>query len=232
MTAPTVLRRRATAVVAALALAASTGCTVPTDEVARPIEDAPVDLLDVSTTTVELVPEEEVEFVLNLYFYDDLDQLVAVKRPFPEQTPFLVDVLASLGAVTPEEQEDIPGISTRLLADGALRLADADTEDTGIATVIDDTNLYRALEADRLQRIYSQIVCTLTGARTELLAVQIVDADGVIPVQSQADASVIEGPVGPEQLNNCRTVADIEAEAIAAAEAEAGEDEGAEEDDG
>lgn len=195
------------------------GCTVPTDDVARQIDDVPEDLLDVTTTTVEVVPEEEVAFVLNLFFYDDLDQLVAVKRPFPEPSPPLVDVLAALGGVTPEEQEEIPGISTRLLADGSLRLGAADVESTGIATVNDDTNLYRDLEPDRLQRVYSQIVCTLTAANSNLSTVQIVDADGVIPVQSLADASVIEGPVGPEQLNNCQTAADIEAEAVAAAEA-------------
>ncbi len=219
--------RRGFVAVGALALAAATGCSIPVDDVARPIDDAPVDLLAVTTTTPEVVPEEEVEFVISLYFYDDLDQLVEVKRP-TEESPPLVDVLAALVANTPEEQEEIPGIGTRLLADGSLRLVEADTGGTGIATVSDDTNLYRDLQADRLQRVYSQIVCTLTKANSELFTVQIVDEQGPIPVQSLLDASVIEGPVDPVQLNDCRTAADIEAEAVAAAEedAEATEEDG------
>ena len=66
----TALHRRTRAFPAVLLSMAAlvAACTIPTDDVARPIEDGPEDLLDITTTTVEVVPAEEIEFVLNLYF--------------------------------------------------------------------------------------------------------------------------------------------------------------------
>ncbi|MEL7156596.1 MAG: hypothetical protein AAFN30_08355 [Actinomycetota bacterium] len=217
------LRAWALALAGLLLLAA---CSVPTDERARAIDDAPAEVLEGTTTTVEEISEDEVEFVVKLFFYNEQNQLLVVDRPSDEQ-PLLDDVLLSLVANTPEEQDQYPGINTRLLATPPpLRVFELNT-DEGVLTVLDEGNQYRGFETtnpERVQRVFSQVVCTMTEVRSDISAVRIIDGEGDIRVQSTQDGAVIEGPVSREAVNECKTAEQLAAEAAEEAEAADGED--------
>ncbi len=223
---PSRFRRSLFAVAVTLTLAAS-GCAIPTDENARPVDDVPADLFATTTTVVEAVEPDESEFTMTLFFYNDQQQLVLVRRPV-EETPVLGEVLAALSGLTEEELEEQPGLRTTLLSDSPLTVTEIDRTARVLTVSAGDTR-YRELlvtESDRLQRIFGQVVCTMTAASGDVDRIRLVDPEGTIGVQNSQDGTVLEGPVGPQNVNDCLTAADLAAETLEAAEGEAETDGG------
>lgn len=197
-------------------------CSIPTDEEARAVEDVPEDLFVTTTAVPEtVVDEEESEFSMPLFFYNDEDGLVRVDRPRDEAPTVqgILDALAS--APTEEELETTPGIATRFLPD--MQPVAALDSDSGLLTVmVQVPQLREFVETlpEEVQRIYTQIVCSMDALTPLIEAVQINDTEGPIRVQDD-DGTARDGPIRPADVNDCKTAAELAAEAAAEAEAEA-----------
>jgi hypothetical protein len=197
------------------ALAATViGCsTIPLQEEAQGVEDVPPDFLETTTTTVEETVPEDSGYTLALYFLNADNQLVRVERDRTE--PATVQEAIDSLAQTPldEEKEANPGIEPRLLV-GLEPLADPRTESGTIPIRVagDDLRLATQENNDLVFRIYRQIICTLVALDETITSVQINDATGIIRVQTQ-DGSVVEGPVTPDNVDGCKTAAELAAEA-------------------
>lgn len=219
-------KARAAALLAGAVVLAS-ACTVSIDEQARPVDDAPVALLEPPTTETIPPAEEDEGFDLVLMFIDSAGQRVPVTRR-PLRRPTEQDVLDGLagGPTQAEVAENGDPISTGLFPSLEPMVGEIDE---GVLRVIVEGEELRQASIDtpeRLQRIYGQIVCSidrLEGNRVE--TVLLVDGDGTISPVTE-DATVLNRGVGPTDFRDCQTAADIAAEAAAEAEAEAQDPEG------
>lgn len=227
-------RRSRRAVVAAIVVAlalVSVGCSISTDDAARPVDDVPADIISTTTTIVEVAEPEETEFVMKLFFFDSELDLIEVARP-RDIRPTVSQMLEALRGTTEDEQLEFPGIGTELLGETELINTGTD-EATEVLTLTASDSRYRELvdgSPERVQRIYAQIVCTITPAFSSVSAVRIVDAEGPIRVLDVRDNSVLEGPVLPEAvINGCKSIQQLEAEAAELAEAAEGEEDTADE---
>jgi hypothetical protein len=202
----------------ALALVATVfgaGCrTIPLEDEAQVVDDVPADFLETTVVTAEeSVPDEDSGFTLALYFLDADNQLVRVERDRtePATTQEAVTLLAQ--PPTDAETEANPGIETRLLV-GLEPQVGAKTEGGTIPIQVAGEELRLSTEEtpERVFQVYRQIVCTLVAMDETILAVQINDGKGTIRVQTQ-DGSVVEGPVTPDNVDGCKTAAELAAEA-------------------
>ncbi|MEM8926015.1 MAG: hypothetical protein AAGD35_21120 [Actinomycetota bacterium] len=222
-------RLAALAAVVALALVAA-GCSISTDDAARPVDDVPADIISTTTTIVEVAEPEETEYVLKLFFFNSELDLIEVARP-RDIRPTASQMLEALRGTTEDEQLEFPGIGTEILGETELINSGTD-EATEVLTLTASDSRYRELvdgNPERIQRIYAQIVCTITPAFSGVSAVRIVDDEGPIRVLDVRDNSVLEGPVLPEAvINGCKSIQQLEAEAAEAAEE--ADDEGEEDD--
>ncbi|MCP4224252.1 MAG: hypothetical protein GY773_12965 [Actinomycetia bacterium] len=199
------------------------GCSIPLQDEAHGVDDVPPDFLaPITTAPVETVPSDESSHILPLYFVDVDNNLVRVERRLTEAATVNDALLALTQHLTEAEQEENPGLDTRLLV-GLETTAQPRTSEGLVVIEVADEELRLWAEApetaDRVQQVYSQIVCTLVALDERITSVQINDGDGPIPVQGQ-DVSVIEGPVTPANVNDCKTADDIAAEAAEAADGE------------
>ena len=88
------------AALAGLAVLALAGCAIPVDGAARPVANPPTDLGNTTSSSVAqgAVPD----FSLELYFVNESDQLVRVRRP-RDSLATAQDALVALAAPTDEE---------------------------------------------------------------------------------------------------------------------------------
>lgn len=213
--------RRLVAVLVGLSIVTA-ACSIPTDEEARPVDDVPDDLFATTTAVPDtVVDDEQSEFNLPLFFYNDEDGLVRVDRP-RDEAPTVQEALVALTASpTPEEVEETPGIATRFLP-GMQPEASLDSESRLLTVMVQGPELREAVETapERVQRIYTQIVCSMDALTTLIETVQINDTEGAIRVQDD-DGTARDGPIGPADVNDCKTAAELAAEAVEEADAEA-----------
>lgn len=220
------------AATAAVAVLVSGACSVGTYEQARPVDDAPEELLAPATTeSIPEQPAEEDDFTLTLMFIDSDERRVPVVRS-QDQRPSEQDVLDGL-AVQPSEEEqaehpDNP-ISTRLFSSlnpvsqgvtgGELRVMTAGEE-------------LRTANPERVRTIYGQIVCSMAELEpaNRVESVLLLDATGAIDAPTE-NASVLDPnqAARPEDYSDCATademaVADAEATIEADAEEEPSDD--------
>lgn len=206
------------AVVALLAV----GCSIRTDDEARPIPDVPEALFATTSTELSTSQPADTEFALTLMFIDEDNNRVPIERPW-DREPSITDVLAGL-AVQPTEEELAarPNIRTALFVDLEPTV---ESEEEGVLKVLVAGSTLRAASneaPERLRLIYSQIVCSVVALpNTSIELVWLADADGVIPPPTE-DATVLDRPVGPADFNNCETASE-KAAREAAADAETDE---------
>lgn len=206
-------------VLLACALAAAS-CSISVDDAARPVDDAPEDLVNPTTTTAATTePDEDESFDLVLMYLNSNDRRVEVVRP-RDTAPTVQDVLDGLVTQPTEaEQAAHPDtITTPLLpsmapTDGGV--------DGGVLRVSVEGAELRAIATqtpERLPLIYGQIVCSILALEdSPINLVEVFDEDGRINALPAGGAvAPIEGPVGEDKYNDCATAAEI-----AAAEAEA-----------
>ena len=200
------------------------GCTFGPDEQARPVDDAPVDLLQPTTTeTIATDVVEDEGFTMTLMFIDSQDRRVAVTRQV-ESRPSVQDVLDAL-ANQPVDAESAahPESPIRSALFGSLNPQDAGVEDGQLRVLVEGEELRQATVdiPGRVRLIYGQIVCSIAELETSGIdRVVIDDAEGTIQPPTE-EVEVVTGGVGPDKFNDC-----ITAEEIAAAEgAAAAEDE-------
>ncbi len=200
---------------------AAAACSIGVDGAARPVDDAPSDLLDPTTTTATTTkPEDDDSFLLVLMYINSNGRRVAVSRP-QEERPTVQDVLDGLVTPPTESEQalhvDNP-ITSRLLPSMAPTNSGVDGDVlrvTVAGTELRDTALERP---DNLPLIYGQIVCSIVELEdTTIRFVEIFDDEGRInALPDGGELRPIEGPVGPESYNDCATAAEIAAaEAIA-----------------
>lgn len=193
------LRRAAPGLLAVLALA---GCAIPVDGAARPVANPPTDLGNTTSSSVAsgAVPD----FSLELYFVNESDQLIRVRRP-RDSLATAQDALTALANPTDEEITRYKaGLNSKL---GPLVFHPAGpVSGSGVLAVKVEGEELRGFvdtAANRVNRIYAQIVCTLTALDSTVKAVQIVDGNGPIPVKV-ADAPETR-PISPADFNKCAT---------------------------
>jgi hypothetical protein len=198
------------------------GCsTIPLDEQAHGVDDVPDGFLQTTVSApAETAPPDETTHVLVLYFVNSENNLVRVERP-REETMTLQEAISALTAPPLEtELEANPGITTTLLA--GLEPTTGAITDSGVLPIQvsgGELRLSSTETPDRVRFIYSQIVCTAVANKSSILAVQINDDEGAIRVQGQ-DGAVIDGPVTPADLNDCKTAEQIAAETLEATDGE------------
>ncbi|MGI9612299.1 MAG: hypothetical protein ACR2QO_05275 [Acidimicrobiales bacterium] len=198
-------------------------CSISVDDAARPVDDAPEDLVNPTTTTAATTePDEDDSFELVLMYLNSNGRRVPISRP-RDTAPAVQDVLDGL-VTQPTEAEQAAHtenpITTQLLpsmapTDGGmegdvLRVNVAGPELRAIATETPES----------LPLIYGQIVCSILALEdTPIGLIEVFDEEGRINALPAGGAvAPIEGPVGEDSYNDCATAAEI-----AAAEAEADE---------
>ena len=187
----------------AAAATAIAGCGISTYEEAKPLNDVPADIFAASTTTAPV--EEETDFVLPLYFYDDeLQGLVRIDRN-ADSSPTIqaaLDALAQLPSA--EELEQWPALTTKLNSELAPRAGELSGGEQQV--VVASAGGLETAAPERIQRVYSQVVCSLVAGGRDVSAVQIIDELGT-PIRVQGEDGIpIEGAVSPDDLNGCQTV--------------------------
>jgi hypothetical protein len=193
------------------------GCSISADETARPVDDAPTDLLNPTTTTAPS-PEVGDTYDLVLMFVNSSDRRVPVLRP-QETPPTVQNVLDGLASQpTVEEQAahtDNP-ITTRLLQSMAPTSSGVDNGVLRVTVEGPELREFATDTPESLALIYGQIVCSVVELEeAEVSLVEIFDTEGRIDaLPDGGPVAPIEGPVGPVDYNNCATAAEIaEAEA-------------------
>ena len=215
------LRVRSTAVAVVVAVLIGSGCAIGVDSAARPVDDAPEDLLDPTTTTAATTePDDEDSYPLVLMFINSNGRRVRVARP-QDTPPSVQDVLDGL-VTQPTEAEQADHsenpITSRLLPSMAPT---NNGIDSGVLRVTVEGSELRAIAGEtpeNLPLIYGQIVCSVVELEEPtIIAVEVFDADGRINALPDGGAvAPIEGPVGPDDYSDCATAAEIAAaEAIA-----------------
>lgn len=184
-------------------LVVAAGCAIPVDSAARPVANPPSELGN--TTSSSTTPNGLPDFSLELYFVNESDQLVRVRRP-RSTLATAQDALSALANPTDEEVARFKSGLNSKLGPLVFRPAAAITADGVLEVKVDGEELRGFVDtaANRVNRIYAQIVCTLTVWNSDIHAVQIVDANGPIPVKV-ADAPETR-PIGPGDFNKCATV--------------------------
>ncbi len=189
------MKRTLVALIAFVTLSASCGLGV--DESARPITSVPFSLLESTTSTSELVPEDPA-FGLTLFWISAADEtLISLVRP-QDDPPSVQDALDALvGGPTEAELARFPNARSPSSVSETLNpTAGQVTDSILIIDVADGTELR---EANRLPA--AVIVCTVTEFST-ILAVEIRDADGAIQL-SGLNSESIEGAATRSNFNNC-----------------------------
>ena len=215
------MTRRLVALLAVLAVVAAS-CAIGTDTAARPVDDAPEDLLDPTTTTAAPEPDEDDAFELVLMFVNSSGRRVPVMRT-QDTSPTVQDVLDGLaGQPTEEEQAQHPEnpITSWLLPAMAPTAAEVTNGVLRVNVAGGELRAIAQETPDVLTLVYGQIVCSVVGLeQPDVALVEVFDTDGRINALPEREVAPIEGPVGPEQYSDCATAAQI-----AQAEADAEED--------
>lgn len=189
--------------VVALALVTLAGCAIAVDSAPRPVANVPDDLF--STTSSTIVPEKAASR-LYLYFVNASNNLVRVELPrdTPATPQEAIDAL-----VAPSQDVLAAGLTTRVPELGFT--AGPGTGEGGVLTVtVTGSELRTTANADppKVAKIYAQIVCTVSeldagASAAGIMAVEIKDEEGQIPVLLPEAATPETHPVTRENFANC-----------------------------
>ena len=154
-----------------LLLLVASGCGIPVDANAKPVEGVPPDLLQTKLTTS--AQSDNGTNRIYLYFVDADNNLVSVQRNL-SKSPDVNDILARL-ATDPQQVDNlenpneidtgtqqVPVFSTRLLPELQPRDGGYDATNKLQKVVVSEKAKLADLEPVRLRIIFSQIVCSLT----------------------------------------------------------------------
>lgn len=175
-------------------------CGIPTDESPQ-VEAFPADLLkELPPTTATPVPQPESEVdSLSLYFHDNNDQLVRVRRPIAP-SPTINDALQFV-VVGPSEEEQrlqAPAIVLPRLPSNLNPVVTSIEDGTAVITVADAADFRN--DPNRLIAA-AELVCTAVQYR-DVDGVYIEDSEGTIPL-TDLEASPISGPANASHYENC-----------------------------
>ena len=185
-------------------------CGIPLDESAQVINDPPQELFDelAAATTSTALASTDPQIILRLYWHDEADELVIVRRGLARQ-PTPDEALAAL-TQGPTEEELRADRTTFIQVNFESLLDPKFTEvEAGIATisVADEANLRNSVNPI----IAAEIVCTMLQFRN-VDGVEITDSAGKINL-TDIGANPIEGaarlihfdeclePIVPTQVN-------------------------------
>ena len=184
-------------------LLSAAACGIPTDQSAK-IEQFPEDLLEeLPPTTAIAEPQPETNAILlSLYFHNDSDQLVRVRRAVGESPP--INEALRLVVVGPTEEEQ------RVLAPSGVVVAQLPSNlDPRVSQIDDDDQIAYITVADEADfRNYqdrrlaaAELVCTPVQL-IRVDGVYIQDSEGIISL-TDLKARPISGPANASHYQNC-----------------------------
>lgn len=215
-------RRRAGSLLVAAAAALAACGIPPTDDVEILDASEYQDLLEGTTSTVQVVadPEEEDPFGVRLFWIGPDNRLESVVRDLPQDPPLINEVLAVLElGPQPVDQEafgDLGPLQTLLPPDLMPRVISQPDATKHVIQVNPEAEL-RSLSAndpERFRLIVTQIVCTVMPiSKDPITGIEFVDAEPEPISLTDFAGQTITGPANEGDFDDCRTGADERAEA-------------------